>query len=58
VQRVLAVTAEGASAAVKNRIHPGDLLVVAVGTASQVLEPLRAAIPRLGEASVVPFDSE
>jgi zinc protease len=58
VQRVRAVTAEGATAAVKNRIHPGDLLVVAVGTASRVLEPLRAAIPRLGEASVVPFDSE
>jgi hypothetical protein len=52
------VTAERASAAVKTRIHVDDLLVVVVGTASQVLEPLRAAIARLGEANVVPFDAE
>ena len=58
VQRVRAVDSAGASAAVKNRIHPEDLLVVAVGTAAQVLEPLRGAIPKLSEASVVPFDSE
>jgi zinc protease len=58
VNRVRAVTPEGASAAVRNRIHPSDLLVVAVGTASQVLEPLRGTVPKLTEASVVPFDSE
>ena len=55
---VRAVTADAASAAVKNRIHPDDLLAVVVGTASQVLEPLRAALPGLREASVVPFDAE
>lgn len=58
VNRVQAVEPEGASAAVKNRIHADDLLVVAVGTASQVLEPLRGAVSRLTEASVVPFDAE
>ncbi len=58
LDKVRAVTPEAASAAVKRRIHAEDLLVVVVGTASQVLEPLRAAVPRLAEASVVPFDAE
>jgi zinc protease len=58
VDRVRAVTPEGASAAVQRRISPADLLVVVVATASQVLEPLRAAVPGLGETSVVPFDLE
>ena len=49
---------KAASAAVKNRIHPDDLLVVVVGTAAQVLDPLRSAIPGLAEVSVVPFDAE
>jgi len=56
--RVRAVTPEAASAAVRNRIHPADLLAVVVGTAAQVLAPLREAIPDLAEASVVPFDAE
>jgi len=58
VDAVRAVTPEAAGAAVRNRIHTGDLLAVVVGTASQVLEPLRAALPGLTEASVVPFDAE
>jgi zinc protease len=58
LDRVRAVTPEAASAAVRNRIHPEDLLIVVVGTAAQVLEPLRAAIPGLSEVSVVPFDAE
>jgi zinc protease len=56
--RVRAVTPESASAAVKNRLRTDDLLVVVVGTAAQVLEPLRSAVPRLSEVSVVPFDAE
>jgi hypothetical protein len=58
VQRIRVVTAEAASAAAKNRIHPENLLAVVVGTASQVLVPLREAIVDLAEASVVPFDLE
>jgi zinc protease len=56
--RVRAVTPEAAAAAVRKRINPGDLLAVVVGTAAQVLAPLRDAIPDLSEASVVPFDAE
>ncbi len=58
VDKVRTVTAESATAAVKNRIRTDSLLAVVVGTASEVLEPLRAAVPRLDEASVVPFDAE
>jgi zinc protease len=56
--RVREVTPDAATAAVQNRVHPDDLLVVVVGTAAQVLEPLRSAVPRLTEVSVVPFDAE
>ncbi len=55
---VRAVTPETASAAVKNRIHTQDVLAVVVGTAAQVLEPLRGAVSDLVETSVVPFDAE
>jgi zinc protease len=55
---VRAVTPESASAAVQNRIRVEDLLCVVVGTASQVLDPLRQAVAGLSEASVVPFDAE
>ena len=56
-ERVKAVTAETASAAVKARIHPADTLAVVVGTAAQVLAPLRQVVAG-GEAIVVPFDAE
>jgi zinc protease len=58
LDRVRAVTPDAATAAIKGRIHPQDLLVVVVGTAAQVLDPLRSAIPGLREVSVVPFDAE
>ena len=58
LDRVRAVTSEQASAAVKKRIDPSRLLAVVVGTAAQVLEPLRGAVSHLGESAVVPFDAE
>ncbi len=58
IGHVRSVTPESASAAVSHRIRPEDLLVVVVGTAVQVLDPLRTAIPDLTEATVVPFDAE
>jgi zinc protease len=53
-----AVTREGANEAVKARFSLDDLLVVVVGTASDLEEKVRAAIPRLGDHKVVPFDHE
>jgi hypothetical protein len=52
------VTPEAATAAIKNRIRPDDLLSVVVGMASQVNDALKGSIPRLADASVVPFDIE
>ncbi|HEX8790096.1 MAG TPA: pitrilysin family protein [Polyangiaceae bacterium] len=58
VEKVRAVTPETAATAVKNRIHPENVLAVVVGTASQVLEPLKGAMPDASDVSVVPFDQE
>jgi zinc protease len=58
VSHVRAVTAESASAAIKARIDVDRLLAVVVGTATEVLAPLRAAAPSMSEAVVVPFDAE
>lgn len=58
VDQVRAVTPQTASASVTRRIHPTDLLAVVVGTASEILQPLCAAIPGLSEPRVVPFDAE
>jgi hypothetical protein len=52
------VTAESASSAVKNRIDVHRLLAVVVGTATEVLEPLRSVLPSVSEVVVVPFDAE
>jgi zinc protease len=58
IDGVKAVTAATASAAVRARIDPKDLLSVVVGTAAHVLDPLRSALAGLTEAAVVPFDAE
>jgi zinc protease len=56
VENVKAVELEAANAAVRTRITPKDLVVVVVGTASELLEKVRAAIPDLAHDEVVPFD--
>jgi zinc protease len=58
VSRVRGVTPEGASSAAKRRIRVENLLIVVVGTAAQLLEPLRGAVGGLAETSVVAFDAE
>lgn len=58
LERIAAVTAESASAALRARIRPQDLLVTVVGTASDLLEGVRGAIPSLAGSEVVPYDVE
>jgi zinc protease len=58
VAKVNAAKLEEANAAVKARIAPEDALVVVVGTAESLLEPVKAVIPGLGEHKVVPFDGD
>jgi len=56
--KVKATTLEAANGAVKERIHPDDLLIVVVGTAGSTLEGVKGAIDRLEGHTVVPFDVE
>jgi zinc protease len=58
IERVREVTPATAATAVRNRIHPENVLAVVVGTASTVLEPLKGAMPDASDVSVVPFDRE
>jgi zinc protease len=57
VAHVEAVTLEASQAAIKNRIDPANLVVVVVGTAKEILEPIQKAIPDLAATDVVPFES-
>jgi zinc protease len=58
IDRIKAVTLEQANAAVQKRLSEEDLLVTVVGTAAQLIEPVKAAIPNLASSEVVPFDAE
>jgi zinc protease len=58
VEHVRAVDPAAASAAIARRITPDTFLAVVVGTAATVLDAVRGAVPRLAEATSVPFDQE
>ena len=58
VDHVRAVELEGANAALKERISPKDLVVVVVGTAGDLLDKIKDAIPDLAGTDVVPFDRD
>lgn len=53
---VAQVTVESATAAVKRRIAPADMLVVVVGTASEIRDPVEKTIAGLADVKVRPFD--
>jgi zinc protease len=58
VDHVKAVEVGAANASVKERISKEDLVVVVVGTASEMLDQVKNAIPRLARDEVVPFDRD
>ncbi len=58
VDAVAKVTEAEATAAIKARLSLENLRIIVVGTASELLESVRAAIPNLAGESVVPFDRE
>ena len=55
-KHVEAVTLEQVNAAIARRLDPHNLIVAVVGTASQIFDEVRAAIPELADAQIVPFD--
>jgi zinc protease len=58
LEHVKAVTVAGANAAVRKRLHTGNLLVVVVGTAGDIFDAVKAAVPSLSTHAIVPFDAE
>jgi zinc protease len=52
------VTLESANAAVRERLSAENLVVIVVGTASEILEPVQKAIPNLVDHTVIPFDRD
>lgn len=58
LEHVRGVKPEDANAAVAQRLHPANLYVVVVGTASELLDKVTASIPRLAGQDVVPFDRD
>jgi zinc protease len=58
VDAVSKITEVEANAAIKARLSTENLRVVVVGTASSLLDGVRAAIPGLAGEAVVPFDKE
>jgi zinc protease len=58
IERVQGVTLEAANASVVERLSEDDLLVTVVGTAAQIGEAVRTAVPNLATSEVVAYDTE
>jgi len=58
VERVGAITLDEANQAVRRRIPSDDLLIVVVGTASEIGDAVREAVPDLASTEIVPFDRD
>ncbi len=58
VERIGAITLEQANEAVRRRISTDNLLVVVVGTASDIGDAVQGAVPNLASTEIVPFDGD
>jgi len=58
IERIKAVSLEAANASVVQRLSEDDLLVTVVGTAAQISDAVKAAVPNLASSEVVPYDTE
>jgi predicted Zn-dependent peptidase len=58
LERIRAVTLDEVNQSLLARLPEQDLLVVVVGTASEIRSAVEAAIPELAETEVVRFDLE
>ena len=57
-KHVQAVTRDQANAALKARLSADDFVVIVVGTAADIKDPIAKAIPGLASTEVVAYDSE
>lgn len=58
VRQVGEVTVESANASLRARLSTEDLVIAIVGTAKDLLEPIKAAVPDLASVEVVPYDAD
>lgn len=58
VARVGEVTLEQANQSLPRRLSDKDLLIVVVGTASEIFEAVKDAIPDLGSHEILPYDRD
>jgi zinc protease len=58
VEHVKSVELDASNASLKERLTPNELVIAVVGTASDLFDEVKAAIPNLSEAEVVPFDRD
>lgn len=58
IERIKAVSLEAANASVVQRLSEDDLLVTVVGTAAQISDAVKTAVPNLATSEVVPYDTE
>ena len=56
VERIRALSLEEVNAAIRARITPEDLLITVLGTATDVGDGIKQAIPRLASSEIVRFD--
>jgi zinc protease len=57
-KHVEAVTLDQVNQAIARRLNPANLVLTVVGTATEILDDVRAAIPDLAGETVVAFDSD
>ena len=57
VEKTKAIALDAANSAIRTRIQPENLAIVMVGTASQILEKVQAAIPNLASTEILQFDA-
>jgi zinc protease len=58
IERIKGVTLEATNASVVQRLSEDDLLVTVVGTAAQISDAVKAAVPNLASSEVVAYDTE
>lgn len=58
LDHIKGVTLESANEAVKTRLFPSDVVIIVVGTASELLDKVTKAIPDLAGHEVIPFDKD
>jgi len=58
IERIKGITLEAANASVVQRLSEDDLLVTVVGTAPQIGDAIKSAIPNLASSEIVPYDTE